>query len=228
MIPAPVPAAAAPADAPIDALLDRRLTSSRGRRFLAAVAGVIVGALALSMLVLRIADGPKAFFPGIVARGVGTYLLLVAMPFGFAIARLGKSYPVDLGLLVLFRMRGVDPRRVETRLRVTAMRLAALRGLAVGAVLGSLALVLSLPDTEALKRAIPPVLGVLIIGVGSSVGLAMAGFLAAQWARARGALLLLLAFIVPLFLSTGLPDGYVGDLFGLYDAAIDEALRLGR
>lgn len=228
MIPAPVPTTSPPADAPIDALLDRRLASSRGRRFLGAVTAAILCLLALSMLVLRIADGPKAFFPGILARGMGTYLLLVAMPFGFALARLGKSYPVDLGLLVLFRMRGVDPRKVETRLRVTAVRLAALRGLAVGGALGSLSLVLSLPDTDALKRALPAVLGVLVVGVGSSVGLALAGFLAAQWARARGSLLLFLAFLVPLFLSTGLPDGYVGDLFGLYDAAIDEALRLGR
>lgn len=222
------PVVTSPTDAPIDALLDRRLKSSRGRRFLGAVTTAIVALLALSMLVLRIADGPKAFFPGVVARGMGTYLLLVALPFGFALARLGRSYPVDLGLLVLFRMRGVDPRTVESRLRVTALRLAALRGLLVGGVLGLLALVLALPDTDALKRAIPAVLGVVVVGVGSSVGLAMAGFLAAQWARARGSLLLVLAFLVPMFLSAGLPEGYVGDLFALYDAAIDEALRLGR
>ena len=193
-----------------------------------AVTSGIVGLLALSMVVLRIADGPKAFFPGVLARGMGTYLLLVGLPFGFALARLGKSYPVDLGLLVLFRMRGIDPRIVESRLRATALRLAALRGLLVGGTLGVLALLLALPDTDALKRSIPAVLVVVVVGVGSSVGLAMAGFLAAQWARARGSLLLVLAFLVPMFLSAGLPEGYVGDLFGLYDAAIDEALRLGR
>lgn len=213
---------------PVDALLDRRLSSSRGRRFFGALTAAIVGLLALSMVVLRIADGPKTFFPGVLARGMGTYLLLVALPFGFALARLGKTYPIDLGLLVLLRMRGVDPRTVENRLRATALRLAALGGLLVGGPLGVLALALALPDTEALKRAIPAVLAVVVVGVGSSVGLAMAGFLAAQWARARGSLLLLLAFLVPMFVSAGLPDGYVGDLFGLYHAAMDEALRLGR
>jgi hypothetical protein len=159
---------------------------------------------------------------------MGTYLLLVALPFAFAVAGLGKSYPVDLGLLVLFRLRGVDPRVVEHRLRATALRLAALRGLVVGGGLGLLALALTLPDTAALKQRLPGVLAVVLVGVGSSIGLAMGGFLAAQWGRARGSWLLLLAFLVPMFLASGLPEGYVGDLFGLYDAAIDEALRLGR
>lgn len=184
--------------------------------------------LATSMVVLRVADGPAAFFDGVVARGMGVYLLLVALPFAFALAGLGASYPVDVGLLLLFRMRGVGPAVVESRLRVTAIRLAALRGAAVGGGLGLLALLLSLPNTAALRQRIPAVLAVVLVGVASSVGLAMAGFLAAQWARKRGRLLLLAAFVVPVFLSAGLPEGYVGDVFGLYDAAIDEALRLGR
>jgi hypothetical protein len=213
---------------PVDGLLVRRLQSSRGRRFLAGLTAAIVGLLALSMIFLRVVDGPRAFFDGVVARGMGTFMLLVALPFAFSLARLGASYPVDRGLLVLFRLRGVDPNTVALRLRLTALRLAALRGLLTGGALGLLALILTLPDLAALKARVPAVLGVVGVGVASSVGLAMAGSLAGQWGRARGGFLLLLVFVLPLVVSAGLPDGYVGDLFGLYDAAIDEALRLGR
>lgn len=213
---------------PVDGLLVRRLQSSRWRRFLAGVTAAIVGMLALAMVFLRVVDGPRAFFDGVVARGMSASVLLVALPFAFSLARLGATYPVDRGLLVLLRLRGVDPTTVARRLRLTALRMAALRGAVTGGALGLLALILTLPDLAALKARIPVIGAVLMVGVGSSVGLAMAGSLLAQWGRARGGLLLLLVFLLPLVVSAGLPDGYVGDLFGLYDAAIDEALRLGR
>ena len=204
--------------AALQALIGERLARSGGR------VGMVFSSLATVMLasampILRYADGPGAFLEGVVARGVTAHLVLVSLPFALAVARLGKTWPSEPGLVALAAQRGFTEGDVADLVPGAAMRVAARRAALACAPLVVLAVVLALPDGSAAFRRLVATTLLVLLGALSAAGLAALGSLFAARARRVAGLALASVVVIPwvVALTVSAVPSYAS-LPGAYDA----------
>jgi hypothetical protein len=195
-------------------------TGLRAGRLLSAAATLV---LALGMAFVRSTDGGAAYLEGVAARGLSLHLLLVALPFGYALA--GRGAGGDAASYTLAALHGVDGRQFDAALAREALRGAAARGAWSVGLLGAEMAALSLPDGPlASKRA---GLALALIATGAALGAAAAllGLGAARAAGRRGRLAFVAALAVPLVLDALVP-GYPSwaTLPGAYRAWVNALL----
>ncbi len=174
----------------------------RVARFLAAVATL---ALALGMVVVRSADGSAAYLEGVAARGLSLHLLLVALPFGYALA--GRRGGDDGASFTLAALHGVDRRLFSATAARQALRAASLRGAAGAGLLAAEMVLLSLPEPPLASKRLA--LALLLAASGAALGAALAllGLAAGRFAGRFGRLAFACALALPLVLDGVLP-GY--------------------
>ncbi|MFO0659423.1 MAG: hypothetical protein U0165_06290 [Polyangiaceae bacterium] len=180
----------------LDALLLQQFSSS-GRWSSLLIAGSGLTFQALSMMILRGVDGPKANLDGILARAVTWFVVGAALPTALGLARMMNAWPGEPWLVVLAKMRGISPLDVARRAPFAAFRIVIARSVLMLGPLVLLSMLLSLAEPgAATHRALS---GALFLGLGlaSALFLVAAGWVGARWLGGRGRLLILVLLIVP-------------------------------
>lgn len=193
-------ASAAIANDSLMALLRTRF-SAEARRTSVVFAGGLLTLLAFSMIAVRVADGPRAFLDGIVARGTSVVVLFAALPTAFAMARVLGVAPVEPWILALAGLRGFHPRQVLDRVPSALFFVALMRVFLLLIPLVALSVLLSLPDIHTAARRI--FAGTLFVALAMfcSGVLVVVAWLGARWFQ-RGRLALVLFIFLPAILTS--------------------------
>lgn len=182
-----------------------RRDATAGLRATRLLDGVLILALAIAMVVVRSADGASAYLEGVAVRGLSLHLLLVALPFGYALA--GRRGGGDDASFTLASLHGVDRRSFDATMARQALQGAGLRAaLAVG-LLAAEMVVLSTSEPSVASKRLALALALAATGAGLAAALALLGLAAARGAGRFGRLVFLAALLVPLLLD-GLVAGY--------------------
>jgi hypothetical protein len=174
----------------------------RGGTTLSAVVAVL---LSLGMLVIRVHDGAGAFFDGIVARAVTVHLVLAALPLSLAVARMGRTWPGEAGLLGLTRQAGFSDDDVAALVPAAAMRVAGRRCALVCAPVALLAVVVTMPEQALAGRRLLVATLLVLLGVLASAGLVGGAAVLARLTRTRATLSLFAVLVVPWAIAMVVP-----------------------
>ncbi|MCU0686343.1 MAG: hypothetical protein MUF34_29535 [Polyangiaceae bacterium] len=182
-----------------------RRDASIGLRAVRVLAALATLALALAMLIVRSSDGSSAYLEGVAVRGLSLHLLLVALPFGYALA--GRRGGGDDASFTLASLHGVDRRSFDTTLALQALRGAGLRGVVTVGLLAAEMVLLSTSEPSLASKRFALALALAATAAGLSAALALLGLVAARNAGRFGRLAFLTALLLPLVLD-GLVVGY--------------------
>lgn len=166
---------------------------------------VVSALLSAGMVVLRLHDGPGAFFDGVVARAVTVHLVLAALPLAVGVARVGRTWPGEAGTLGLTRQAGFSDEDVAALVPAAAMRVAGRRCALACAPVAVLAVVFTLPEQGMAGRRLLVAILLVLLGVLSSAGLAGGAAVLARWARARATLSLFALIALPWAIAMVVP-----------------------
>lgn len=207
----------------LDTLLYERFASS-GRWSSLFIAGGGLLFQALTMMIIRGVDGPRANLDGIVARGVTWFVIGAALPTVLAATRLMNAWPGEPWLLVLARLRGISPVDVARRTPIAALRVVMRRAFFMMLPLVLLSIVLSLPEASVASRRV--LTGGLFVGLAaaSSLFLLLVGWAGARWLGGRGRMLIVALLIFPALFSGASRRTRHLSPSGLYSAA-NEAVQ---
>ncbi|HEU4408331.1 MAG TPA: hypothetical protein VFS43_23915 [Polyangiaceae bacterium] len=192
-----------------------RHDASAGLRAARVLAACATLALAIAMAIVRSSDGSAAYLEGVVTRGLSLHLLLVALPFGYALA--GRRVGDRDASFTLAALHGVDRRAFDATMALQALRAAGLRGAAGAGLLAAEMVVLSLPEASLASKRAALALAFAATGAALGAALALLGLAAARAAGRFGRLAFIGAWALPSLLA-GLVPGYPawGTLLGAY------------
>ena len=204
--------------AALQELIGTRVARAGGRIGMV-FSSLTTAALACAVPILRFEDGPTAFLEGVVTRGVTAHLVFVAFPFALAVARLGRTWPSEPGVVALAAQRGFSEGDVAALVLGATMRVAARRAALTCAPLALVAVVFTLPDGSALFRRLIATSLLVLLGALSSAGLAALATLFAARVRRAASLALTSVVVLPwlLVLTVSSVPPYAS-LPGAYDA----------